>query len=566
MNACGLVALTLAAVSSMANAAPVSDSFSPSPGSSPVAVSISGYKLPAKIDPEVATELPTELWATVYRPTDMGRRAHPLLMFLHGDYATCGHLVAGVGRVDDSIEYTFDGKCPAGYFPIQSQLGYGYAAKGLAARGYIVVSINANRGVNFAPPALGDAGLTLRRGRLVLRHLQAWSHWNHQRGIAPLSLGFDPVGRIDFSEVGLMGHSRGGEGVRAAVSQYQEKGSFWPLRLDPDFRFKAILEIAPVDGASSETINAQNLAWAVVLPLCDNSVPMLDGLRIFDRGMSALGEELPAVKATFAVAGTNHNFFNSVWRAERFQQPTDSAYPGGCVDQQPLFDSQATGSLTEQAIGWAVMDAFFRATVGSEKTPELLQLFDAAYPLPAWLARLTPIERGYSSSDSRQTILPIEDFTAPTGQNSNGPANLALNIDITHDYVPEHAVQGGWVSWNRVAGSAPNKAYFQTNWTGPGYGRSVRGFDTLTLRASLQCGPSLFSCSQISPLNDPSRPVNFSIALVTADGKLSDSVRAGDFAILVGPVGSLIVMLWSSIRPPGTRSLAQRAKNSPKYW
>ena len=147
---------------------------------------------------------------------------------------------------------------------------------------------------------------------------------------------------------------------------------------------------------------------------------------------------------------------------------------------------------------------FFSRYVGSEKTPELLQLFDAEYPLPAGLARLTPIERDYSSSDSRQTILPIEDITAPTGQNSNGPANLALNIDITHDYVPEHAVQGGWVSWNRVAGSATNKAYFRTNWTGPGYGRSVRGFDTLTLRASLQRGPSLFSCSQISPLNDPS--------------------------------------------------------------
>ena len=35
---------------------------------------------------------------------------------------------------------------------------------------------------------------------------------------------------------------------------------------------------------------------------------------------------------------------------------------GGCVDQQPLFDSEATGSLTEQAIGWPVMGAFFRAT------------------------------------------------------------------------------------------------------------------------------------------------------------------------------------------------------------
>ncbi len=91
----------------------------------PFEVVTSAYKLPAAIDPEVASDVATELWATVYRPIPLGREPHPLLMFLHGNYVTCGHIVSGVGRVDDSIEYTFDGKCPPGCFPIQSQLGYG---------------------------------------------------------------------------------------------------------------------------------------------------------------------------------------------------------------------------------------------------------------------------------------------------------------------------------------------------------------------------------------------------------------------------------------------------------
>jgi hypothetical protein len=180
-------------------------------------IAISDYKMLARLDIEVANDLKTELWARVYRPADLGHSAHPLILFLHGDYATCGHEVTGVGRVDDNTEYTFDGTCPTGYFPIPSHEGYAYAATELAARGYIVVSVNANRGVNFAPPAPGDEGLSLRRGRLVLRHLQQWSRWSKEPGTAPRSLGFDPAGAIDFSQIGLMGHSRGGEGVRAAV-------------------------------------------------------------------------------------------------------------------------------------------------------------------------------------------------------------------------------------------------------------------------------------------------------------------------------------------------------------
>ena len=522
----------------------------------PFAVVTSAYKLPAAIDPEVASDIATELWATVYRPIPLGRGPHPLLVFLHGDYATCGHIVPGVGRVDDSIEYTFDGKCPPGYFPIQSQLGYGYAATRLASHGYIIVSINANRGVNYAAPVLGDEGLTLRRGLLVLRHLQAWTHWNQVPHSAPTSLGFEVAGTINFREVGLMGHSRGGEGVRAAVALYKDPDSPWPARLDSHIRFRAMLEIAPIDGASSaRTIDANNLTWATLLPLCDNSIPMLDGLKVYDRSIAALTESTPSVKATFAAAGTNHNFFNSIWRAERFREPTDPAYPGGCVDQEPLFDSEDTGSSAEQAIGAAAMLAFFRGTVGEDKDPALLDLFDPGRPLPGWLARLTRFERGYSSSASRHTILPIEDFTNPTGQNSNGPANLSANVTLTHDLVPEHEVMAGVLSWDRSNGSASADTFFQTNWTDPGMGRTIVGFQTLTLRVSLQCGPSIFSCADTSPLNDPANPIDFSIALVDADGTLSHTVHARDFARLMGPVGSLSGFAASIERHPTLQSL-----------
>ena len=315
-----------------------------------------------------------------------------------------------------------------------------------------------------------------------------------------------------------------------------------------------MLEIAPVDGGSARTINADDLDWAVILPLCDCSVPMLSGLAVFDRTISALAESQPRFKASFAVAGTNHNFFNSIWRAELFQQPVNPSYPQGCVDQQALFDSEAAASQVEQSVGAVVALNFFRATVGHDRDPALARLFDSATPLPVELSQLTRIERGYSSSASRQMIAPLEDFTMPTGQNSEGGTNFAQNILVDHDFVPEHEVRAGLISWDNPA-DPETESFFQTNWTQPGEGRPINGFASLTLRASLQCGPSFFSCTDTSPLNAALSPVDFSIALVAADGTLSREVHISDYAKMVGPVGSLAGFAQNVERHPTLQSI-----------
>lgn len=157
----------------------------------PFTTTSSEYKLPASIDPDVATELATELWARVYRPVDLSGAPFPLLVFLHGNHATCGRFEgAGPGRFDINVQYTFTGTCPPGFVVVPSHAGYAYLADRLASWGYIVVSINANRGVNAAPGVFDDRGLNLRRGRLVLKHLQRLSEWNAAGG-APASIGFD---------------------------------------------------------------------------------------------------------------------------------------------------------------------------------------------------------------------------------------------------------------------------------------------------------------------------------------------------------------------------------------
>jgi hypothetical protein len=163
-------------------------------GPGPLAIASAEYRLPAAVDPSVARKVATELWARVYRPAELSRPPYPVLVFLHGNHDTCGYLDRDLGmRFDDDSTYTDTGRCPPGYVVVPSHGGFGYVARRLAAWGFVVVSINANRGINVADGVAGDESLDLRRGRLVLRHLVVlpqpdgpWNTTNSPRAISRL--------------------------------------------------------------------------------------------------------------------------------------------------------------------------------------------------------------------------------------------------------------------------------------------------------------------------------------------------------------------------------------------
>src|SRR5262249_52741301 len=297
----------------------------------PLSVTSAEYKFPASIDLDVLDVPPpgvpraVELWARVYRPEDLSGGPHPLVIFLHGNHATCG--IGENPRFDDSVLYTTTGTCPPEYVVVPNHLGYTYLAERLASWGYIVVSVNANRGITGGAGVTVDPGVNLARGRLVLRHLQRLSEWNTS-GNTPASLGVDLRGKIDFNSVGIMGHSRGGEGARAAYNLYRDPDSPWVARIPDRVRFQAIFEIGPVDGQTSRILNSDSLAWAVLLPMCDGDVSNLQGARPFDRALRIFDENPQTLKATYTVWGANHNYYNTEW------QTTDSA---GCWSHRPLF-------------------------------------------------------------------------------------------------------------------------------------------------------------------------------------------------------------------------------------
>ena len=482
-------------------------------GSKPgVTVSSFEYYIPGILDTDVAP-IPIDLWARVYVPSGYSGRL-PLVVLLHGNHATCGTDEGfGPARRDDNIQYTLTGSCPPRYVVIPNHAGYDYLARPLASWGYIVVSINANRGVTAAPGEVLDRGLNLRRGRLVLRHLK---HLVQLDAAASSAL----YQRIDFSHVGLMGHSRGGEGMRAAYEQYRAPGSPWPARIGTAIGFEALFEIGPVDGQTGprtnpNQLNADGLAWTVLLPNCDGDVFNLQGVKPFDRMMLITNENPARFKATYTVWGTNHNFYNTEW------QFSDSP---GCLGQTRLFP-RLLGSTDQRVASSASFLAFMRGNVGVSPVTAFNQNFDPQFALPAVVSDVTRVDRGYTDSPNATITKVFDDFpVAPTNTYNAHGAQFTLGPVSQHDSSQRAAA----VSWNNAG---PN-VFFQSNAPLPVDMSAQR---TLEFRVSRQCHDLL--CHNAGPQSH--NTTNFSVQLLTGVGQMSSPIQLQDYLSLTGPVGSL---------------------------
>lgn len=479
------------------------------------------YKLAAYVEPLVTSDVEIELWAHVWRPAMGG--PYPLVVFLHGNHGTCGRFDPKHGiRIDDRIDYTYKGTCPSGYVVTPNHRGYDYLARPLAGYGYVVVSINANRGINAAGEAPGDSGLNLRRGRLVLRHLQQLAQWNTIGG-APKSLGFQLTGLMDFSQVGLMGHSRGGEGMRAAVAQYHDPDSPWPARIGR-VGFRSLFEIGPVDGQTSRILNADNLYWNVLLPACDGDVFNLRGIKPFDRMLHNTGEAGSFHKSTFQVFGANHNFYNTEW------QESDAR---SCVGQTQLFPP-FVGSPEQRDTALHTLIPFFRSNTGSRPNPKLARRFDPSTRLPSSLAVVTDYARGYTPTPRISNHFVFDNFDKPTGTSTRGLRNQSSGLSH-YEHGPagtnqDASQRAASIQWKKPGG------FLQVNAAGAGQAVDVSGYKALEFRVMLRCFGTL--CEDPP---DPEGDLDFSIALVGRGLDMSQPTRLKSRAGVRRPTGAVSI-------------------------
>ncbi|GAA4069223.1 hypothetical protein GCM10022214_25440 [Actinomadura miaoliensis] len=317
----------------------------------PYAVSVTGYDLG-----DTAIELAglggrkAEIRAEAYLPNRRGKA--PLVLFLHGRHSACYN--PATWRTSNS-----QWPCPEGEKPIDSYQGYREPAKVLAGHGYTVVSISAN-GVNAADNPYSDDRGALARGELVMRHLDLLAEGTRGRG--PLGSVF--AGRLDMNDIGLMGHSRGGEGVVKAALLNDGRGRPYGIR--------AVLPLAPTDFARA---TLPNIPMAVMLPYCDGDVSNQQGQHFYDDTRYADAGDR-AFRAGQMMMGANHNFFNTEWT------PGVARFPAGddwSNDNDPVCGTTAPGRLSaaEQVkLGTAYIAGFFRLVQGAED--RFLPLFDGS--------------------------------------------------------------------------------------------------------------------------------------------------------------------------------------------
>ncbi len=493
-------------------------------GMGPSSTATAEYRLPAEIDPDVIAGRFTEVWARVYWPDPLPDNS-PLLVFLHGNHATCGtcpggmfigyHCADGSARIDSSTQYTTSGTCPVNFVVTPNHEGYGYLAEQLASWGYLVVSINVNRGINAAGGIADDSGLNLTRGRMILKHLTLLSQWNQGTDPTPASLGIDLTGKIDFANVGLMGHSRGGEGIRAAYEQYRDPGSIWPPRIGP-VTFKAMFEIGPVDGQTSRILNSDGTNWEVLLPMCDGDVSNLQGIKPYDRVRYKFTDDPATQKGNSTVYGANHNYFNTEW------QTSDSSGCTGPSNPRIFNPGASVGSPQQQQVASFLVPALFRGAVGPAANPLFLDNFDPLYTsLPA-LDAVTRVDRGFTFSPrSPDVSLVLENFTSlATFTSSNLAAPFLFSTLSEHDTSLGSRRRFGLATWN----FADPTVYLESDWaSGP---TDISAYSIFE-----------FDIDRQQNALNPVAATNIHVQLVQGDGTLSDPLSANNYAVIDGPQG-----------------------------
>ncbi|MEU8224482.1 Calx-beta domain-containing protein [Kribbella sp. NPDC048915] len=416
-----------------------------------------------------------ELRGKVYTPRGaVGPR--PLVVFLHGRHSVC---------YDDPTDPSEDDKpwpCPAGMKPIPSYRGYDGPATALASNGYQVVSISANA-VNAWDSDAYDAGAQAR-AELVLDHLALWRKWSTVGG-GPFGKRF--VGMVDLQNVGLMGHSRGGEGVARAAVLNADRGGQYGIR--------AVLPLAPTDFARA---TVPGVAMSVLLPYCDGDVSDLQGQKFYDdTRYSVRGDTAPL--STVTVLGANHNFFNTEWTPGQSVAPSNDDWYGD--DKAAPCGAKYAGRLTakqQQAVGTAYVAGFFRLELGRET--QFLPQFDGSDARAASAGQAVVRVVSQAPVVSRRDLNHFDKPLAAGAVTGKVSATVCAGVTTPSEKAatPTCMVSEDWGNaphWETAwfAAKTPTTAVTKLQWTGtngvvrvdvPAGQRDVRRFSALMFRAA----------------------------------------------------------------------------------
>lgn len=403
----------------------------------------------------------------------------PVVLYLHGNHATCSYL--GV----EFLGYP----CPTTPVvePVLNYRGYDYLGENLASHGYITFSIDANAVNTYN--LTGDRGSN-ERAQLIARTLDLIADFDagtafDLEGV----IGDDLVDRVDLTRIGMMGHSRGGEGVTEFIEDNENRD---PLD-GPMYDIAAVLSLA---GTDYNLPRASGTHFGTILPLCDGDVHDLQSVFANDRHRFD-AEAAPYARHIISVAGTNHNFYNTTWTNDDF---STSPNAGKC-------SSAASGSIRlsdadTRRMGITFINGFLRRYVGDELAFDSLLTGESALPASACPGGVGPCDalvgRSYLAPDADRYLVATPTSTGdPLAVTDDGAAVTATGFDVFSfcDPQADNGADGNTRDPGTNSGCPSNpyrsraRAYTLT-WSGPARldlavaAQDVSGFDMLTFRTA----------------------------------------------------------------------------------
>nr|AHZ89322.1 hypothetical protein [uncultured bacterium 'pool 3 contig00022'] len=233
------------------------------------------------------------------RLADLGRV--PIVFMAHGNHAT------RYDPNDRTIERSHNclSAAPAHWPEIPNHKGYDYFQRQLARMGIIAVSVDCNETNGCTSNDLFNIE---RRADLVAGSIDYFQSLDQNNDEI-----FGDV--IDFSRVGLMGHSRGGEAVVIV-------GNEVPAKLDVGVR--AVISIGPVN---HDTYVPDGYAYMAILPASDGDVSSVPGAKFYDQAVPR------PLKSQLYIDFANHNYFNREWIRDEDGRPASAVLSRGVQER-----------------------------------------------------------------------------------------------------------------------------------------------------------------------------------------------------------------------------------------
>ncbi len=192
----------------------------------------------------------------------------------------------------------------------ESYLGYAYLGTYLASHGYVVVSVNENACNGLSNENDG-------RAVLLLENIKQMENYNREKE-SPL------YQKMDYQNLALAGHSRGGEAIATAylfndLNYYPDNGN---RSFEYHFSIQSLIAIAPTCGQyhpSNREVELADVNYLLIHGANDQDVITFMGMEQYE-DISFSGKK-DCIKTSLYVAGLNHGQFNSLWGKYDFIEP-----------------------------------------------------------------------------------------------------------------------------------------------------------------------------------------------------------------------------------------------------